>query len=139
MSATLTSATTLGHPQAVAEDFIEELGAAVRRLRESRGVTQAELAERVGLGRTSMTNLERGRQNPPLSLLPKLARALGVSVLDLVREATRGQSEESDDVLLSSQVQDESLRRWASQVISDYPKPGARPLVPLRDSREKDL
>ena len=33
-------------------------------------MTQAELAARLSLGRTSITNLEKGQQSPPLSMLP---------------------------------------------------------------------
>lgn len=84
-------------------------------------MTQGQLAERVGLGRTSMTNLERGRQNPPLSLLPELARALGVSAIDLLAEATNPSDEIGRDVL-ATKVQDDDLRRWASQVIAERPR-----------------
>lgn len=102
-------------------DFMADFGAAVRRLRERRTITQAELAERVGLGRTSMTNLERGRQNPPLSLLPDLARALGVTPTELINEATSAPGEVDHDVLATT-VQDDQLRKWANQVIADRPR-----------------
>jgi transcriptional regulator with XRE-family HTH domain len=105
----------------MARDFMTAFGAAVRRLRELRAMTQAELAERVGLGRTSMTNLERGRQNPPLSLLPELARALGVTVTELIAEATRTPNG-ADHEVLATAVQDDQLRKWASQVIADRPR-----------------
>lgn len=98
-----------------------DFGAAVRRLRERRTITQAELAERVGLGRTSMTNLERGRQNPPLSLLPDLARALGVTTTELINEATSTPGDVGRDVLATT-VQDDQLRKWANQVIADRPR-----------------
>jgi transcriptional regulator with XRE-family HTH domain len=101
----------------VSASFLSDFGSAVRRLRERRGMTQADLAERVGLGRTSMTNLESGKQNPPLSLLPTLARALGVDPERLIRETAL--PAEGDDIFLASQVHDDQLRRWASQVIAN--------------------
>jgi transcriptional regulator with XRE-family HTH domain len=82
-------------------------------------MTQAELAERVGLGRTSMTNLESGKQNPPLSILPLLARALGVDPERLIGETVL--PAESGDSFLASQVHDDELRRWATQVIANSP------------------
>lgn len=100
-----------------ASSFLTDFGTTVRRLRERRGMTQAELAERVGLGRTSMTNLESGKQNPPLSLLPVLARALGVEPERLLRETAL--PAEGGDTFLASQVHDDELRRWASQVIAN--------------------
>lgn len=83
-------------------------------------MTQGDLAERVGLGRTSMTNLEGGRQNPPLSILPELASALGVSPSELLADAS---AEPADDIHgpLASRVLDDDLRRWASQVIAEQP------------------
>lgn len=111
-----------------ASEFLVEFGATVRRLRERRSLTQAQLAARVGLGRTSVTNLERGKQNPPLSLLPELARALGVSASDLVSEASVSPAA-VDHSVLAGQVRDDNLRRWASQVIGDR--------APARDNSKK--
>ena len=59
-------------------EFYAELG---RRLRESRraaNLSQAELAQRVGLARTSITNIEKGRQQVPLHLFLSLAGAVDV-------------------------------------------------------------
>lgn len=111
----------MSHCGRMSRDFMADFGAAVRRLRERRAITQAELAERVGLGRTSMTNLERGRQNPPLSLLPELARALGVTAIDLIIETT-GTADDVEHEVLATTVQDDQLRRWANQVIADRPR-----------------
>jgi transcriptional regulator with XRE-family HTH domain len=104
----------------VPPDFLDDFGAAVRRLREQRSMTQGDLAERVGLGRTSMTNLEGGRQNPPLSILPDLANALGVTPSELLAEVSV-ESANDDQGPLASHVRDDDLRRWASQVIADQP------------------
>jgi transcriptional regulator with XRE-family HTH domain len=102
----------------MATDFLEDFGRAVRRLRQERGMTQAELAARLSLGRTSITNLEKGRQSPPLSMLPEIASALGVDPLRLIANAVRsGGSAEAG--ALAATVHDEDLRRWAGQVISD--------------------
>ncbi|WP_431728648.1 helix-turn-helix domain-containing protein [Verrucosispora sp. TAA-831] len=55
------------------------LGQRVRLLRAERGLTQRELAEAIGLARTSVTNLEAGRQEIGLPVLLRLAAALGVT------------------------------------------------------------
>ena len=81
-------------------------------------MTQAELADRLGLGRTSITNLERGGQNPPLSLVPEIASALGIDLLRLIAIAV-GASDDRDLHALTARVHDEDLRRWAGQVIGD--------------------
>jgi transcriptional regulator with XRE-family HTH domain len=102
----------------MATDFMEAFGRAVRQLRHERGMTQAELAARLSLGRTSITNLEKGRQSPPLSLLPEIAGALGVDPLHLVAVAAHGDGD-GDSGTLATRVRDKDLRRWAGQVIGD--------------------
>ncbi len=81
-------------------------------------MTQAELADRLSLGRTSITNLEKGRQSPPLSLLPEIAGALGVDPLRLIASAVRADGA-ADVSTLAATVHDKDLRRWAGQVIGD--------------------
>ncbi len=54
-------------------------------LRERRGLSQAALAAKAGISREYLARLETARQDPRLSTLEKLARALGVSVATLLR------------------------------------------------------
>jgi len=58
----------------------DTFGGRVRRLRDVAGLTQAELAEQIGLTRASVANMEGGRQQPNLAALISLATALKVSV-----------------------------------------------------------
>ncbi|MGN6820458.1 MAG: helix-turn-helix domain-containing protein [Sphingomonas sp.] len=51
-------------------------GSRVRALRERRQVTQEELGRRVDLSRTSITNIEKGRQRVLLHQILDLANAL---------------------------------------------------------------
>ncbi len=57
----------------------------LKALRQKRGLTQEVLARRMGLSRAYLARLEMGRHDPPLSTLAKLAKALKVSVAELVR------------------------------------------------------
>jgi len=73
--------------------LLAELGARVRGLREGAGRTVLELAREAGISRRYLTETEAGRANPSLSVLARLAAALGVplgELLDLgaVRRAT---------------------------------------------------
>ena len=55
------------------------------RVRARRGsMTQTELADRVGVGRTSITNLELGQQRMPLHYLVRIAEALDSDVRELI-------------------------------------------------------
>ena len=60
-------------------------GAAIRRLREARGLTQAQLAERIEVSGKTVSKWETGRGLPDISLLSPLASALGVSLLELMQ------------------------------------------------------
>jgi transcriptional regulator with XRE-family HTH domain len=60
------------------------VGERVLRLRRRANLTQAALAGMIGVGRTSVTNLEAGRQMPPLSVLLRVSVALNVELRDLI-------------------------------------------------------
>jgi transcriptional regulator with XRE-family HTH domain len=58
-------------------------GKALRALREARGYSQEELAERAGLHRNYVGGVERGERNVALENIVKLAGALSVRTRDL--------------------------------------------------------
>ncbi len=58
-------------------------GKALRALREKRGYSQEELAERAGLHRNYVGGVERGERNVALENIVKLAGALSVRTRDL--------------------------------------------------------
>jgi transcriptional regulator with XRE-family HTH domain len=62
-------------------------GAAVRELRERRGLSQDALAQGAELQRTYVNEVERGRRNVTLLNIGRLATALGVGVGELARLA----------------------------------------------------
>lgn len=58
----------------------------LRRLRTRYRITQRELARRAELCQAYVSQIERGKKNPTYEALRKLARALGVSVAELVQD-----------------------------------------------------
>lgn len=71
------------------EEFNQHFGSTVRQRRVTAGLTQEEVATRLGMSRTSIVNIEQGRQGIPLSSLPKFAAVLGCEPARLLpREAT---------------------------------------------------
>lgn len=57
---------------------LREIGEDVRTWRKLRGLTQAQLADRAGLGRSTLRNLERGEGGVSTENLLRVLRALGV-------------------------------------------------------------
>jgi transcriptional regulator with XRE-family HTH domain len=57
----------------------EQLGANVRAVRTSRGLTQEQVAFDTGLHLSFVSDIERGKRNISVQTLLKLARALGVA------------------------------------------------------------
>lgn len=59
-------------------------GAVIRRLREGKRMTQEELAERLFVSGKAVSKWETGQGFPDVSLLEPLAKALGLSVIELL-------------------------------------------------------
>ena len=59
-------------------------GAAIRSLRESKGLTQEELAEHIHVSAKAVSKWETGKGFPDISLLEPLAKALDISVIELL-------------------------------------------------------
>ena len=58
-------------------------GAAIRRLREARKMKQEELADRIFVSPKTVSKWETGQGLPDITLLEPLAKALGISVIEL--------------------------------------------------------
>ncbi len=54
--------------------------------RKLQGLTQAEVAERAGISRTNVSRFESGEYNPTLEMLVKLAAAIDLDVLVLLKQ-----------------------------------------------------
>jgi transcriptional regulator with XRE-family HTH domain len=65
-------------------DVRKLVGRNFARLRREQGLTQEEVQVRSGFSQQYLSSLERGRRNPTVVTLYELARALGVSHVDLV-------------------------------------------------------
>lgn len=58
-------------------------GAMIKRLRETRGLTQQQLGEKVNVSDKTVSKWETGKGYPDISLIEPLSAALGVSVIEL--------------------------------------------------------
>ena len=66
-------------------DVVGLLGRNVRALRRERGLSQEELAHRAEMERSYVSDIERGRRNPSVRALGKLASALEVEAWVLLK------------------------------------------------------
>jgi len=69
------------------DGFYEEFGRRVRSARMAAGLNQESLGHRVGLERSSISNVEKGRQRVQLHMLLEFAAALSVPTADLLPDA----------------------------------------------------
>lgn len=97
------------------------VGQLVRQHRKRERLTQEQLGQRVGLSRTSITNLERGRQHVPLHILFGIAASLHVKVEALIPPATV--IDVPPEVAKALEGRDASVREWATRVILHQVRP----------------
>jgi transcriptional regulator with XRE-family HTH domain len=67
----------------MAEDLLTRLGDRIRKLRKARGWTQAEMAERVGIDRSFLADVERGKRNISVLNLELIAHGFKISLSQL--------------------------------------------------------
>ncbi|MET8427473.1 helix-turn-helix domain-containing protein [Nocardia sp. NPDC004860] len=120
----------------------EQIGAAVKRLRRQRNLTQEALADRVGCSRSLIQQIENGRRVPPRPQREKLSAALGERLpgLDDETEAERVISDlRIRFEILSTEKPDLAARVLAlAQSLSNLDDMGEQ-LVPLREIAERQL
>jgi transcriptional regulator with XRE-family HTH domain len=74
----------------MSEDVRRMVGRNVRKLRIGAGLSQAELAERMGVDRAYVSGLELGQRNPTILTLWHLGKALGVKLRSFLEEEKSG-------------------------------------------------
>ncbi len=68
------------------------VGKNIRDLRERRGITQVQLAERVGITQAMLCQIERGTKNPSLQVGAEVAKNLSCKIEDLLAEESSTES-----------------------------------------------
>lgn len=64
--------------------FFKRLGQRIARIRQEKGMSQAQLGQIVGVSEEQVAEVEAGIRRPPLSVMPALAACLGIAISDLV-------------------------------------------------------
>ncbi|MGG1515540.1 helix-turn-helix transcriptional regulator [Paenibacillus oryzisoli] len=68
----------------IEELLYKEIGTRIKTFREKKKWTQEELADRVHRSRTSITNIEQGKQRFQIHSLYEIAETLGITPLELL-------------------------------------------------------
>lgn len=63
------------------------VGASIRYIRESKGMTQAELAKKINVTQSMLCQIERGTKVPSLPLSSEIATALNCTLNDIAQGA----------------------------------------------------
>ena len=66
-------------------DTAKKLGENIKRIRADMGMSQGDLCRALELDRAYISNVESGNKNPTLSTITNIAKALGVSVDELLK------------------------------------------------------
>ncbi len=70
----------------------EELGKRIQELRRDQQLTLEALADRSGVSRAMLSKIERGEKNPTVAVALKIAKALAVSLFELLGEVEERRS-----------------------------------------------
>jgi transcriptional regulator with XRE-family HTH domain len=65
-------------------DLVNRFAGNVRKLRGKKKLSQKTLADKIGISVSYVSMLERGQRSPPLDMLEKVAKSLGVSPISLL-------------------------------------------------------
>ena len=99
---------------------------AVRRKQQG-NMTQLELAQKTGLSRASIANIERGQQNVGLHHLYSIANALEVTAIsDLLPPLSIGREREEDIKMQTSEKLSEISKAGVDQLILNALKQGTK-------------
>ena len=101
--------------------------------RRRQGLTQASLATRANLSRPYLSRLEKGKADPALSALRRLALALGIHVGQLIEELPPERSLSREDV---DRLARGALRPGTQEALA---QPGTRVLALMNRERRKAL
>mgnify|MGYP003394242299 FL=1 len=63
----------------------EKLGKNLKRIRTEKGISQGEIGRILEVDKSFVSNIENGKTNPTLATIAKIAKAIGVSVGELMK------------------------------------------------------
>ncbi|MBT8614124.1 helix-turn-helix transcriptional regulator [Polynucleobacter paneuropaeus] len=68
----------------MAKTLAHHLGVVIRELRKEAGLSQIMFGEKCGFYQTYLSRIENGSANPTINAIEVIAKALGISIFDLL-------------------------------------------------------
>ena len=84
------------------QKLAKSIGALIKRVRKTRGLTQPQLAERIGKSYETISNIERGVKSPSVQTLSELGVALEVPVRDFFDEQLLTEPSDQKQLLIDN-------------------------------------
>lgn len=64
--------------------YLKKLGERIKQLRLERGMRQVDLSEKIGIEDSALRRIESGRVNSTINMLRKIAKGLGIELVNLL-------------------------------------------------------
>ncbi len=93
------------------------IGQRIRNLRTSQGLKQEELGRRVSLSRTSITNIEQGKQRLLADQLFTFASAFGVELMQILPNKAELNATKEFSLIIADKKLSNDQRKWVEKVI----------------------
>lgn len=95
------------------------IGLRIKNLRRSEGLSQEELAERMGISSKYLSSIERGKENPTLDTVIKLANALKIELSEIFNFSHEGKTKKDLVTFITTllKTRDEEKLKLACKLI----------------------
>lgn len=87
-------------------------GENLKRIRKSRGLTQAELAEQMGVDRATITKYETEKNNIMINKFKLMATVLNCTVGELLGEKPQAKAEQAKQIEIIVKINGNEVMRW---------------------------
>lgn len=113
-----------------------QVGRRIRELRDAVGYTQGGLAERAGIDRASLSQIENGHASPRTSTLTRIARALHVDPAELFADSDTSETGSAETGVHYDHLEESHLYPGLEELLND---PRDRLLLQITPAEEAAL
>ncbi|MDB4921209.1 helix-turn-helix transcriptional regulator [Mucilaginibacter sp.] len=100
--------------------FYEALGEKIRDARKRKNLNQEDLAEKLGMSRVSIVNIETGKQRLPLHVLSDISEILNITLGELLPQVKAADSNNLDPAILNKIRKETEDSSNSSEKVMNY-------------------